>query len=769
MSLLRALGESLAALPEAPEWALLLVKVSLLLALAAGSATLLRKGHPARRILLWRGALLIALAMPLVTWWGPRYEVAVSQPAPAKLTFPANPALGISPAPEVSPVNTVKDSEAVAGENTAPPAPPRDWSGIIAGSLLPVWLVGIMLAGIRFGIALRQGTRLVSESRPAGEAIDFVGRQIAGALGWGHSPVIRISDEISCPLVAGMLRPALLLPADLEENAGLDDLSGILAHEISHLRGKDSQWQGGFSFLTVLLWFHPLAWLGAASHIAACEEACDAAAAKEVGDREAYRRILARVALSVRGRQPAGALPMARSSQIFRRLEALKQRPKDFLLSRKAKLALIAVGAAALLGCGGARTGLVGPAGLYEKAPAAKDLHIQLGSNEFKLKQVVRWDDKGRPLMEDGRGNSIGAGGEKLPDYKNAASWMDLADFDIVTSEPFDTLALRVFDHKTQKELSEYPGLGYEIEHSTVHLCRLGKSLPDSVDVWLRLENLPRKGPIWQLPEKVGGSVNLGGRRISVLEIRPGQWMYSAHAAGVGTPTKITWRHNQSYGAGNNPENDKNKISVAFEWGPPVRSNRMKRYQIRAVDKNGKAYIQQESDFVNEAAPVIWFDLPENELSHFEIRPFEDRYRFYFADVKLPKITRRAFTSPPPVVISVKGRASTFSSKAFAPLQISGQVLPGEWGVGVAGRESGVSTELTPLETAHPESVTTVFYKIPAYLAQDPRLTLKDASGKELPDNCSQSNTGRCGALTAGAITSRTPLEKIDSIELYLK
>jgi len=68
-----------------------------------------------------------------------------------------------------------------------------------------------------------------------------------------------------------------------------------------------------------------------------------------------------------------------------------------------------------------------------------------------------------------------------------------------------------------------------------------------------------------------------------------------------------------------------------------------------------------------------------------------------------------------------------------------------------------------------PKTETTVFYQISGSGAGAPRLTLRDASGKELPDKCYQSGTAHAGAQSMGTQISRTPLEKIDRIEFNLK
>ena len=72
----------------------------------------------------------------------------------------------------------------------------------------------------------------------------------------GYIRVFR-TEAISAPFVTGVLRPQIILPADLPA----EELSVVLAHEVSHIRGLDVLKRYVFAAALCVNWFNPLVWL----------------------------------------------------------------------------------------------------------------------------------------------------------------------------------------------------------------------------------------------------------------------------------------------------------------------------------------------------------------------------------------------------------------------------------------------------------------------------------------------------------------------------
>lgn len=101
---------------------------------------------------------------------------------------------------------------------------------------------------------------------------------------------IWICDEIDTPFIAGVVRPRIYLPSDMEK----DSIPYVIAHEKAHLQRHDNLWKPIGYLLLTIYWFHPLLWL---AYILLCrdiEMACDERVIREmdVHDKKEYSRAL---------------------------------------------------------------------------------------------------------------------------------------------------------------------------------------------------------------------------------------------------------------------------------------------------------------------------------------------------------------------------------------------------------------------------------------------------------------------------------------------
>jgi len=97
---------------------------------------------------------------------------------------------------------------------------------------------------------------------------------------------------MSSPCLAGLLRPAVLLPEELPDVP----LSAVLVHELAHLRRHDNVWGLLRHVMVALLYLQPLAWRLARKTEAAAEAVCDDYVVHFGGDREAYATTLVSLA-----------------------------------------------------------------------------------------------------------------------------------------------------------------------------------------------------------------------------------------------------------------------------------------------------------------------------------------------------------------------------------------------------------------------------------------------------------------------------------------
>ncbi|OGV55712.1 MAG: hypothetical protein A2017_03260 [Lentisphaerae bacterium GWF2_44_16] len=99
-----------------------------------------------------------------------------------------------------------------------------------------------------------------------------------------HSSVPLIETNIiNTPALFGVIRPRLLLPEGLVDKISMNELRQIFIHELIHLKRMDILINWLVTFIQVIQWFNPFAWLAFSKLREAREEACDEAALTFLG------------------------------------------------------------------------------------------------------------------------------------------------------------------------------------------------------------------------------------------------------------------------------------------------------------------------------------------------------------------------------------------------------------------------------------------------------------------------------------------------------
>ena len=257
-------------------------------------------------------------------WWlvATQMVVGLFWHAPVGLPLlPAAPSasVAVQAVPMTVDVAAATASVASAATPTLPPA--AQDAGLPFG--WPVWLLAAWLAGVTVMLlnTARQWIRLRGQLARATPCTDprataeyaALGRH----LGLDRLPALRVSDEIDSPMLAGLWRPVLLLPAAGLARMRGDDLRMALRHELAHLQRRDLWWAWMPALAQHLFFFHPVAHLAAREYGLAREVACDAAVlADERHAPHDYGRLLVKLGVST---APSPAL--AGASPTFRILK----------------------------------------------------------------------------------------------------------------------------------------------------------------------------------------------------------------------------------------------------------------------------------------------------------------------------------------------------------------------------------------------------------------------------------------------------------------
>ena len=76
-------------------------------------------------------------------------------------------------------------------------------------------------------------------------------------------------------MVLGILRPLIVVPADLVDRLRADEVTMVLMNELAHVRRCDNLWLLLQRLIRAILFFHPAVWLCGRMLRRESEQACD--------------------------------------------------------------------------------------------------------------------------------------------------------------------------------------------------------------------------------------------------------------------------------------------------------------------------------------------------------------------------------------------------------------------------------------------------------------------------------------------------------------
>jgi beta-lactamase regulating signal transducer with metallopeptidase domain len=352
---------------------------------------LARRAQPAVRSLLGRSLLVgvvlsavvsLALTNVVPTVWSVEMPAATGQSAPQVLE--ADDAPGVSAgatgpgAPEALPLARAAES-----------------NGIYTAAIA-LWLGGalVLLARLAWCHAQVLAARRASEPIRSGVMAEVLREECARMQ--RREPALLRHPAGGGPFLAGVWRPAIVLPQRCEQLFQGETARAVLRHELAHLKRRDVAWNGVAHIACALLWPQPLLWLLRREMEDASEQACDAEVLGGGYAAPAYARCLVELAerlpLSRAERVAAAGVAPVRSSLGRRVQSILSARSSSARVRRRFKLAigtltlcavLCAVGLVGVAAPPLGRAVIVGRVVYADGRPAANlrvDAQIQHGS-----------------------------------------------------------------------------------------------------------------------------------------------------------------------------------------------------------------------------------------------------------------------------------------------------------------------------------------------------------------------------------------------------
>ena len=246
-------------------------QVAVLAAVVLAVSLIARKASPRLRYMLW-SLVLIKLCLPpslsFVTGIGRWLPAAPIRAATVQFDAPPPVAeyprvdVAVEPAwPAMPPPETIAAPSPVLSSPplpAGPVGPDLSWPHV----LLLVWGAGALaMAGIVLLQYSRLRSRLSQSSRVADPAVLDAFRQARERLGVRGKVGLLASPGLDSPILFGVLRPRVVVPAEALDNLPHDQLRPILLHELAHVRRRDLWVNWIQAVLQAIYWFHPLVWL----------------------------------------------------------------------------------------------------------------------------------------------------------------------------------------------------------------------------------------------------------------------------------------------------------------------------------------------------------------------------------------------------------------------------------------------------------------------------------------------------------------------------
>ena len=301
--------------------------------LALGLALLLRALRPERAGLRYALAcvtLLLMAAAPLATFGGlyegsspvsssaTRLEPLASEGETASETRGDG---ATTPSTTLTPVSSVASTGETArplGLSYVPFAPLN--VGRVAPYVTLLWGLGVLFLALRLLGGVWVSARLGRKGRLAPVHYQQRLLELSRRLGLKRPVRLLESRAVAVPVVAGLLKPVILLPTSALTGLSPLQLEMILAHELAHVRRRDPLVNALQHLVETALFYHPAVWWVSNVVREEREACCDAVATRLCGNPLAYAETLARLE---RLRGPGPLVLAASGGRLKARIERL--------------------------------------------------------------------------------------------------------------------------------------------------------------------------------------------------------------------------------------------------------------------------------------------------------------------------------------------------------------------------------------------------------------------------------------------------------------
>lgn len=187
--------------------------------------------------------------------------------------------------------------------------------------LAVIWALGAALLLWRFRRGWSLLLRRLDKASPATVETNEMLAAVAKRMNWPHPVECRQSEAVNAPVVAGVWRAMIVVPADFESSLPAEERRMLLAHELAHVIRRDPWWNALQCLIETFLFWHPaVLWMSRC--IRHERELCaDELAVRQLNDRQGLAHALGHLAESCTS--SACFAVGANSGRLLRRVQAL--------------------------------------------------------------------------------------------------------------------------------------------------------------------------------------------------------------------------------------------------------------------------------------------------------------------------------------------------------------------------------------------------------------------------------------------------------------
>jgi beta-lactamase regulating signal transducer with metallopeptidase domain len=340
-----------------------LVRGLVVLAVAFTVTALAKRLSPEARHLVWFAAILAFILIPLAWIALPPLPIGVPIAVQPSSDYRLATAPVLAGSEYARLVDRAIEQRSLTRESSDPYR--RAASLVLAA----VWLSGVLALVARLLIGHIRVHRLTATA-DRDPRLQATADDMSAALSGRRRPRVFSGNGCGMPFTFGVLRPAIVLPAEADRWPAAR-IGSVIAHEVAHVARHDLVAQSIAYVICVLFWFVPPVWLAYATMVREAEACCDQQVINRgFRGREYARDILDLVRGSV-GRllHPVPVAAMAKRTMVRQRVETvLRLKPGRGPLGVRGTFGVLAVCLCCLAPIV-VLTGAAGPAGLAPGDP----------------------------------------------------------------------------------------------------------------------------------------------------------------------------------------------------------------------------------------------------------------------------------------------------------------------------------------------------------------------------------------------------------------